>query len=253
MKIMQTTALTEKQIEEIMALEKCCKDAYPLKISFPLEEEASFYLLYDPELVCALALIPPAPGCPGAAAECVAFTLPLKQRRGYFTALFDAAETELGDIDLLFLTDHSNEGAARTLEALCTEFDYNEHRMELNLRDAEITDICPDHLRLFFHIEQTESAVTFTFSLKNDLRQAPIGNCRAECYSEAACLYGFELLPALRGIGLGKEAFLLSINYLKTKGIVTAFLQVSGDNEIAVHLYEKTGFRITETLSYYLY
>mgnify|MGYP005804173691 FL=1 len=30
-------------------------------------------------------------------------------------------------------------------------------------------------------------------------------------------------------------------------------LQVSGDNAVALRLYEKTGFRITETLSYYLY
>ncbi|WP_243134402.1 GNAT family N-acetyltransferase [Enterocloster asparagiformis] len=36
-------------------------------------------------------------------------------------------------------------------------------------------------------------------------------------------------------------------------GISTLTLQVSGDNLPALRLYKKTGFHITETLSYYLY
>jgi len=37
------------------------------------------------------------------------------------------------------------------------------------------------------------------------------------------------------------------------EGIRRICLQVSGANEPALHLYRKTGFRITEALSYYLY
>ena len=36
-------------------------------------------------------------------------------------------------------------------------------------------------------------------------------------------------------------------------GLSAITLQVSGDNTPAVNLYKKTGFHITETLSYYLY
>lgn len=253
MEIIQVTALTEKQREEIRALERRCKDAYPLKISFPLEEEASFYLLYDQELVCALALILPEPDSSESAAECVAFTLPSKQRRGYFTALFEAAEKELGDTALLFLTDHSNDGAAKALEALCAEFDYSEYRMDLNLKSTQRIGSSTDRSRLFSQAEQVENSLTFTFSLNDEPLQASIGSCLAECFGETACLYGFELAPAHRGTGLGKEAFLFSVSHLQSMGITSAFLQVSGENKIAVHLYEKTGFRITETLSYYLY
>jgi ribosomal protein S18 acetylase RimI-like enzyme len=40
---------------------------------------------------------------------------------------------------------------------------------------------------------------------------------------------------------------------LAAAGIKKVILQVSGDNAAALALYKKTGFRITETLSYYLY
>ena len=43
------------------------------------------------------------------------------------------------------------------------------------------------------------------------------------------------------------------VSSLEREGIRRICLQVSGSNEPALHLYRKTGFRITETLSYYLY
>lgn len=255
MKILQTTELTEIQTAEIKALVHACKQVIPLTLSFPYEEVASFYLLYDPELVCALALILPLSDNPDDTAECIAFTLPSKQRMGYFTSLFQAAEEEIEDTDLLFLTDNSSDGAARTLESLGAEFDFDEYRMELDFNHAPLTALGGSPERLLFHVVKDETTVsfTFTFSLKTDPSCASIGNCHAIIDENAACLYGFFIEPQFRNMGLGTEAFLLAAAYLQMQHCTSASLHVSGDNAAAVRIYKKAGFRITETLSYYLY
>lgn len=255
MKIRKTTALTEIQTAEIKALVYACKQVFPLTLSFPYEEMASFYLLYDPELVCALALIPPSSDNPDDTAECIAFTLPSKQRMGYFSALFQAAEEEIEDTDLLFLTDNSNEGAAKALEALCAEFDFDEYRMELNLNHAGLTALGGGSERLLWHVGKDEAtgAVTFTFHLKTDPSGGSIGSCHAIIDKNAACLYGFFIEPQFRKMGLGAEAFCIAADYLQMQHCTSVSLHVSGDNEAALRIYKKAGFRITETLSYYLY
>lgn len=253
MKIVKTTALNEKQTAEIEALVCACKQVCPLTLSFPFDEEASFYLLYDPALVCALSLILPVSDCPDEAAECVAFTLPPRQHMGYFTALFAAAEEEIEDTDLLFLTDNSNEGAAKALAALPAEFDFDEYKMDLDLKHAPAANPDGDGFRLLSEAVTDENCVTFTFRLKSDPDGPCVGNCHALISETAACLYSFMIEALFRGRGLGTEALLLTLSYLNMKHCTSVSLHVSGDNEAAVHLYRKTGFRITETLSYYLY
>ena len=77
--------------------------------------------------------------------------------------------------------------------------------------------------------------------------------CRLSLNSTAAYLYSLETAPALRRRGLASCFLMQLIRYLEREGIRRICLQVSGSNEPALHLYRKTGFRITETLSYYLY
>jgi len=77
--------------------------------------------------------------------------------------------------------------------------------------------------------------------------------CRLSLNGTRAYLYSLETVPALRRRGLASRFLVQLIRYLEGKGIQRICLQVSGSNEPALHLYRKTGFRITETLSYYLY
>ncbi|MFR5411581.1 MAG: GNAT family N-acetyltransferase [Enterocloster bolteae] len=77
--------------------------------------------------------------------------------------------------------------------------------------------------------------------------------CRLSLNSTAAYLYSLETAPALRRRGLASCFLMQLIRCLEREGIRRICLQVSGSNEPALHLYRKTGFRITETLSYYLY
>lgn len=77
--------------------------------------------------------------------------------------------------------------------------------------------------------------------------------CRLSLSGTSAYLYSLETVPALRRRGLAGRFLVQLIRHLERKGIQRICLQVSGSNEPALGLYRKTGFRITETLSYYLY
>ena len=66
-------------------------------------------------------------------------------------------------------------------------------------------------------------------------------------------LYSLYTLPRLRRQGLAYTFFLSLIPILSAAGFEKLRLQVSGSNEPAMKLYKKTGFHITETLSFYVY
>ncbi|MCD7993374.1 MAG: GNAT family N-acetyltransferase [Clostridia bacterium] len=77
--------------------------------------------------------------------------------------------------------------------------------------------------------------------------------CHLSLNGTSAYLYSLETVPALRRRGLAGRFLVQLIRHLERKGIQRIYLQVSGSNKPALGLYRKTGFRITETLSYYLY
>ena len=255
MKIVKTHTLTQQQKIEIQSLTKACQDRWNMSLSFPFEDGTSFYLLYENFLVSTLALIMPerAPKTAAAdefgTAECIAFTLPSEQNKGYFTALLEAAEEEIQDINLLFTTDESNEGALKTLCALDAELNGRELRMELSPAFADRSALTP---RLTITSVRDEANASLAFHLTSS-PHTEIGKSNAAFFQKSACLYGFEIEEEYRNQGFGKEALLLFIDYIKSQGCSLLYLHVSDDNVPALRLYEKTGFRVTETLSYYLY
>ena len=253
MEMIHTAALNDKQKKDILVLMEACRKYRPLSLSFPFEDGTSFYLLYSPELVCALALILPEENTSGSAAECLAFTLPEKRRQGYFSVLFAQAEAEIEDLDLFFLTDGSDEGALGALRSLEAEPDHSELRMDFLLSELPGSALKEESSRLLVQDYLTGDILTLAFCLKGEPCPGCAGLCRFVSYGKKTCFYDFEIRPELRGTGLGKEALLLALAHIKTEGMESVFLQVSGDNLTALQLYEKTGFRISETLFYYLY
>lgn len=260
MQIIKTDRLTVQQEKEIGHLIDECRALHPLRISFPFEDGSLFFLAYEecgasiPVLVCALALIMPETDDSDETAECLAFTHPSFRKRGYFSAVFDEAGTEFEEISLLIPVDGQDPAVVPVLEALGAEYDSCEYRMELSL-----TRPCPNgapgaskRQLVCRSINATDSSVVYSFSLAAEASR-PIAVCRTASFGSNVCLYSFLVEEGYRGRGLGEEALLSVIEILRSRGDAVLFLHVSGDNDAAVSLYKKTGFRITETLSYYLY
>ncbi len=222
-------------------------------------------------------------------AECFAFTHPSRRRQGLFTALLDAVEEEIEDYELLFAVDHTSPGALHTLESLGAEEASTEYLMEYNLAETAAapalfsqssrlfcleTEEIPGTIRYDFFLRGSvspettdEAAFSPTISAEPALSAAvpaepafsatgpaePAALCRTMNFGSRACFYDFVVEERLRGAGLGREAFLLVLDSLRKKHCSGVFLHVTADNLSAVSLYKKTGFRISETLSYYLY
>lgn len=259
MQIIKTNRLTVHQEKEIRFLVDECRSLHPIKISFPFEDGSLFFLAYEecaaaPVLVCALALIMPETDDFDETAECLAFTHPSFRNKGYFSAVFEEAEAEFEEMNLLIPVDGQDPAAVPVLESLGAEYDSCEYRMELALSRPFPNDaVALPGRRLVCRSENgPDSSVSYSFSLAED-ESHPVAFCRTASFGGNVCLYSFLVEEKFRGRGLGEEALLCVIEILRSRGDSVLFLHVSGDNDAAIGLYKKTGFRITETLSYYLY
>lgn len=63
-----------------------------------------------------------------------------------------------------------------------------------------------------------------------------------------AFIYDIILSPEVRGKGFGKELIALAESEVRKLGLNSMGLHVFGHNEIAISLYEKTGFRTTNRI-----
>lgn len=260
MNIIHSLSLSQKQLKDIRCITALCHKIDGCTLSCP-EDGDCFWLLYEDGKERELGL--PAAFLAGYkmedfCLECYAFTRPDCRGRGYFSALLDAAgawSREVGEMDLCFVTDHRCRAALEILEHLEAEPWYDEYMMERSLnqdgeagsgepaarRGRQTAERCPDSgIHLVKHGPEWEMS-------------APYGTCRLTVHGDRAYLYGLEILPALRGRGMGTRFVYGIISLLEHRGFESLGLQVSGTNEAALGLYKKTGFCITQTLSYYLY
>jgi len=68
---------------------------------------------------------------------------------------------------------------------------------------------------------------------------------KPDAAKRAVFINDFEILPAHRGKGLGKQAMAVLADALKGQGFEQIRLRVAADNQRARHVYEATGFRVT--------
>lgn len=260
MNIIHSLSLSQKQLKEIRYITELCHQADGCTLSCP-EDADAFWLLYEdgqnekhsiPAAFFAVYKVN------GSCWECYAFTRPDGRGRGYFSALLEDVCTysqEDGDPDLCFAADHRCKDVLPILSHLGAVFWYDEYIMERPLRPAgggkaekpgdrilnRSKDGCPD----------------YSFKLvKRGLEWEvtdPQASCRLTLCGDIAFLYELEIVPFLRGQGVGVRFMNEIITMLEAHGCKLLRLQVSGTNEAAMGLYKKTGFCITQTLSYYLY
>ncbi len=195
--------------------------------------------------------------------EACAFTRPSYRREGRFRRLLDAAEDFAPQAQFSFaLSSKDNSGnPLAALKAIGADYWYSEHAMALDApedphlwgpgKDFGLSggrlvwpggnEIQPEsHLDACFYQEEilTASCSLAFFS----------GNAGLSC-----CIYQVLVPEPLRNQGWGSRFLSALLPCLFRRGVRRILLQVSGNNLPALALYQKTGFRITETLSYYLY
>ena len=82
---------------------------------------------------------------------------------------------------------------------------------------------------------------------------SPEVTCFLAPQGESVYLYSLQVLPELRNRHLGTAFLSALLPRLAKKGFKSIKLQVSSENLPAMALYKKTGFYITQTLSFYEY
>lgn len=273
MKIIDTPVLTKTQIHEIAQLTDVCCLHDQILLTYPCDEAGNtddagdagdiggtcrHYLLYEEDgtLAAILAMLP----LDCQTAECSAFTHPAYRRQGYFTHLLEAAMERYEDYDILFGVPESCRAAKEVLSALGAELEAREHQMELILSESVFSGdsdtgshpIPAAHtgLALTHSVEKTSSTATWTLMEG----KTPVGCCLITPVSvTCVCLHQLEISEPLRHKGYGHSFLSLLFPRLAAAGTHKIILQVSGSNPAAMALYQKTGFRITETLSFYCY
>ena len=66
-------------------------------------------------------------------------------------------------------------------------------------------------------------------------------------------IYGLGIKPEFRGQGLGKQLLRKSLSIIKAEGSQRAMLQVEAENDTALNLYIKSGFKLRSTMKYFTF
>ena len=270
--ITKTRTLTRRQTEEISHLLSFCHGFDGTEaggISFPLEDEDSFYFLfYSGENstvsagTMALSGVLALSGIGEGTFECTAFVLPEARRRGIARALFDCAQEYLKKsnpkrplvIDLIF--DEASGKKESVARALGADFLSRELHMKLSLKEISKTlSSCA-----FFEEARNREGYRILRSRtsKNQyllyFRDQKIGSYSLWEGGQSLWLYEFRIYEKHRGKGHGSGVFPgilkeIQKEYGEKKEAVS--LQVTGDNLPAVSIYKKYGFSVESALAYY--
>ena len=293
MHIIHTTSLSDRQYEQIHILLKNCQDFFPTHISFPFEDGNFFLLLMDESdtLKAVMGLIMPPDGSSDEEpVECIAFTHPSSRRLGYFSSLLTKACELSGEHDIMFPVDPESSdvmAAMKAIDADCvdTEFqmkwNYDPDNIPLdsslksripliftctksnegNVNESVNSESCWDIFHSADAPDPLVAILTYRFhELSPDPECSPAAECMVRLQPVKdlpdtfhACFYGFHVHELCRGIGIGESVFYHVLKDLIKRGCTQIVLHVSADNYPALSIYKKAGFRITETLSYFMY
>uniref|UniRef100_UPI0006D17CDD GNAT family N-acetyltransferase n=1 Tax=Clostridium sp. NkU-1 TaxID=1095009 RepID=UPI0006D17CDD len=254
MNMIRTKTPSKTQISDLHRLQETCRKHDHISITFPMDEDCIFYLLYDEaSLLSALSAFFNENGD----YECCAYTLPPNRQKGHFRMLLEELLKETDDSDLVFPVDETCEDTVQTLNAIGASLWYQEHLMALSASAFLKTGLAKDN----------RFSASLTLSMASDdegpslctflIKDTPVGSCYLDFRGRSAYFYGFEISENLRNQGLGSACLYLLLETCfslpGSEKLKKLSLQVSGQNAPAMAIYKKAGFQITESLSYYLY
>lgn len=196
--------------------------------------------------------------------ECVPFVYPDLRKKGIFSSILAAACEEgqiPGEGSVYFSCGAENKLWKNVLEHIGAEHAWDEYMMERELTGFETMANEKAADMLYCRIlENTDSTTWQAVGSRSLLTQntaenltAPEVTCFLSPQGNSVYLYSLEVLPELRNKHLGTAFLSVLLPQLAKKGFKTIKLQVSSENLPAMALYKKTGFCITQTLSFYEY
>lgn len=274
MKLIQTTSLTDQQKKEVQVLVDACKNAEPITLSAPFEDGLDYILLYEENtaehglLAFGFLFFVPQEDAPDTVTcEFTAFVHPKFRRKGHFSTILNTAISIVEhyesahnyQVDFCFLTDEKSPAAGAVLDAIGAEYWYSEYKMVRSPKDTDVCYISTVQVALLdsdgnplpdgSDVNLSKGA---SYLCSASLDGKTIGSCALLMSSEETYLYAFQIAEEFQSQGHGKD-FLRGVLALLTRTELPVSVQVSGLNYIARNLYKKTGFRNTESLSYYIY
>lgn len=256
-KICCLKTLTNTQMQSLNHLIASCRQYEPLHLGLPADGNLFFLACHGETILSCLIVCKVQKDL----WECYAFTRPDCRKNGLFSALLEnLCQTAPDDTELVFLLDHQSPDALAAFSSLEMELWRTEYQMECTIparqkRQTDFPAASSLSLRKEEFQEEESRGWLFFAILPENLPFLPansVGSCRIYAYSDSRFyLCQVEIHADFRRQGFGTWLIQEVIGTLPENARI--FLQVSADNTAAVNLYKKTGFHITETLSYYLY
>ncbi len=161
---------------------------------------------------------------------------------------------------LLLMNDRRFAAGAEFLIVAGGKLTFSEHRMEatgdrsIPSHHVDLGEVGNDDTRLL----GVELACFGVYHSKPDQRRylasiegRPVGKVDVNVEGTIIELTGLCVVPELRGMGHGKAILLEIIDVLKVESQERIVLDVQTDNDIALELYQKVGFRKAFTIDYY--
>ena len=196
-------------------------------------------------------------------AEALIFADPDEDWTHISSRLLETVRTECGrrgHIRVMVMNDRRSSSGAELIGEFGGRLVFSEHRMEAD--DVRITPNQHIDLKKVENDDPTLYAVEYAcigrFYSKPDqtrylakLDGRPIGKIDVNKEGTIAELTGFSVIPEQRGRGLGKSILLSIIGLLRAEGFERIVLDVQTDNDVALSLYLRSGFREEFTLDYY--
>ena len=270
--------LTTKQLQDIENLQKECEahDHIQLKLNWEMltsrdSDQLDFLHYENDELVAFLGLYPF-----GSTVEVCGMVKPSERRKKHFFTMFQQAmliSKQKAFKKILLNAPASSLEAKAFLVKHGAIYGFSEHQMHwqekplaevngVSIRKANIEDL---DMRVRLSVEGfdlTEEDARSMESRANEERDTDmlmievhdetVGKIRVTRENGEAWIYGFSILPAYQGKGIGRKV-LTKIVKEQTELGHSVHLEVETKNAHALCLYESIGFKIVHAQDYYTY
>lgn len=281
-RILSLTKLTEERKAQIRELEAACRAHDGTEAVAELSGDMNFsrrlkcFFMYceDERPVGYMEIF-----CPdGKNAELTAFVEPSRRQQGIFSAMYEAADTELldrGVRNILVVAEPASADAAAAAKKMGAELRYSElvmrleektetgqeqvRREDLDLADGLVCEDVEESLEasdggqeLLYKYRRSDTELGDTGIGDTGIGNAEIGHACVYVGARELFIFGVEIDEKHRGMGHGTAFTQALIQELKGKFPEKQIkLQVRSDNVPAMKLYERCGFTVETRRDYY--